>query len=958
MATLVSPGVDVQFINESFYASAGEGTVPLIVIATASNKVSPSGDGIAPYTQPAQAGKLFIATSQRELIQNFGNPSFKSVQGTAIHGSELNEYGLHAAYQYLGISNQAYVIRADIDLDQLETSDSAPRGEPFSGTYWLDLSDTVWGIFQSNGNSVAGAAWETQPVKVAMGSNVTEDESGIYPAASYGNNGDFAIVPLTAANYSYEKINGTWYQIGSDDWKAARPTTLIGKTSPANVTVGNAIQINGITVTFTGGTLAEVISDINSAGIDDVSAESGNGALVIKNTIGGDLTVTNATGTPLDVLGITSGTKKGVQVYWTNNAQYPSGSVSGDVWVKGTSPNNGAAWKVRYYNADQGQWITVSAPFYPFNSTMNDGDPIKDAAALNAIGIPSSGAVYVGYDSVTGAQMLRRWNGSIWEGLVYEADTSAPTTAPEEGTLWFSEDYRVDIMYCDGDQWIGYKRQYPNTDPMGVIIAGSTPLTQQGGGALVSNDIWLNSSDTENYPALYRYNAETRKWSSIDVTDQTTPFGIIFGDARADSGVQFAGMANNGAYSYNSEEIEDMLISDYLDPDAPDPREYPAGMLMFNTRYSTNNVKEWKPNYFLDGGFDPNTDYTYDGYTVGSSLYEFPALDSAGRWVTVSGNRQDGAMHAGRKAQRTMVVRAMSAAVAANQDLRSDLVYYNIMAAPGYPELIDEMNMLNTDQKLVSFIIGDTPARLRPNATDIQAWAQNANGAASNGEDGLTTADEYCGIYYPWGLSTNIDGMEIMVPPSTIALRTFAYNDQVAYPWFAPAGFTRGLVDNATSVGYLTSEGEFQATLLNEGQRNVLYSNKINPIAFIPNRGLVIYGQKTLSAVDSAEDRINVARLDNYLRYRLDIMVKPFIFEQNDQQTRDSARLTVERFFTGLIGLRAIEDFVIVCDESNNTPERRNRNELWIDIAYIPLKAVEFVYIPVRLRNSGDDLSF
>ncbi len=162
---------------------------------------------------------------------------------------------------------------------------------------------------------------------------------------------------------------------------------------------------------------------------------------------------------------------------------------------------------------------------------------------------------------------------------------------------------------------------------------------------------------------------------------------------------------------------------------------------------------------------------------------------------------------------------------------------------------------------------------------------------------------------------------------------------------------------NATSVGYLTSEGEFKPVLLNPGQRDVLYLNRINPIAFIPGRGLVVYGQKTLSPVSSALDRINVARLANYLKYNLDNLLKPFLFEQNDDQTRTSARVTVERFLNTLVGLRALDDYAVVCDESNNTPERIDRNELWLDCLIRPLRAVEFIYVPVRIRNTGDDLN-
>ncbi|RYD66604.1 MAG: hypothetical protein EOP83_04620, partial [Verrucomicrobiaceae bacterium] len=222
----------------------------------------------------------------------------------------------------------------------------------------------------------------------------------------------------------------------------------------------------------------------------------------------------------------------------------------------------------------------------------------------------------------------------------------------------------------------------------------------------------------------------------------------------------------------------------------------------------------------------------------------------------------------------------------------------------------------------------------------------------------LSTADIYTGIYYPWGLGTNIDGTEVMIPPSTMALCTMAYNDSVAYPWYAPAGFQRGLVTAANTVGYLTDEGEFKPVLLNPGQRDTLYENKINPIAFMPSRGLVVYGQKTLSPLTSALDRINVARLANYLKYNLDNLMKPFLFEQNDQQTRDSAKLTVQRFLAGLVTLRALEDFAVLCDETNNTPERRDRNELWVDILIKPLKAIEFIYVPVRIRNSSDSLQF
>ena len=473
--------------------------------------------------------------------------------------------------------------------------------------------------------------------------------------------------------------------------------------------------------------------------------------------------------------------------------------------------------------------------------------------------------------------------------------------------------------------------------------------------SLVDNDLWIDTSDLENYPMIYRYAAATSTWTLIDNTDHTTPFGIIFDDARQDSGAPYLiqGVPNTASYTYYSRSIFDMMLSDYVDPDAPNADAHPAGVIMFNTRYATGDVKVWTPNYFKAGGYDPNTDYTLNTWTNGGNPnVVFQPLTDPDRWVSASGLATDLTAYMLRKAQRQMVVKAMIAEVENNQDIRSELVYFNLMTAPGYPELMSTMVTLNTDQNDVSFIVGDTPIRLPSNGTAIQNWAKNAGNVAATGEDGLTLSDNYVGIYYPWGLGTDLSGNEVMIPPSTVALVTIGYNDQVAYPWFAPAGFNRGLVSNATSVGYLANDGTYKPVILNQGQRDVLYTNQINPIAYIPGRGLVVYGQKTLGAPTSMLDRINVARLCNYIAYNLDLITKPYLFEQNDSITQKAATNTVSSFFNSLVGLRAISDYGVLCDSTNNTPDRVAANQLWIDCFVVPISAVEFIYIPVRILIS------
>ncbi len=965
MATLVSPGVSVTVTDESFYGSAGAGTVPLIVIATSKNKTSPTGSGTAPGTVPNMANKLYLMTSQRELIQTFGNPSFVTVGGSAVHGHELNEYGLHAAYQYLGISNRAYVMRANINLDELEASSAAPKGAPEAGTYWFDLNNTKFGVFQSSGDQSTLDPFKLQPVTVFHLETDYDQDTG-KPFDTAGEDGDFCVITAEATNRVFEKIAGSWYAVGGSAWKFNR-SFVRGATPASSLVVGNSFTISDgtptgtVTVSVTSTSVSQLVIDVNNAiaangALNGKVSASVDSAFRFKINFSVDtLYVQNVSGDVVSALfGITlqpgnSYTQNSAKLVYSTANRVPQNSVAGDVWIKTTSVANGASFSMKYYNGNTGAWNDVPAPLYP-----------NDAAATAALGSsPIAGTVYVRYNTEgTASQPIAShefmvWTGSGWTTLGYEEDFVEPSTPPAEGTFWFNANTRADIMVCDGEHWLGYRHMYPSTDPLGVQLTSARPTLQSDGTPLVENDLWIDTSDTENYPALYRWNAPTRRWVAVDKTDQTSPYGIVFADARQDSGT--GPFANVGLKSYSEEQV-DLLMSDFVDPDCPDPRTYAYGTLLFNTRYSTNNVKEWKPNWFAEGGFDENINFTESTYNVGDTEIDFPPLTTTGRWVTASGKNVDGSPIMGRKAQRFMVVKELSSTLASNEDIRSELVYFNLLAAPGYPELIDEMITLNADQKEVAFIVGDTPARLQASGTAISNWAKNKYNAPSTGELGLTASSPYVGLYYPWGLSTNVDGSEVMVPPSTIALRTLAYSDSVGYPWLAPAGFTRGLVTNAASVGYLTDEGEYQPVILNQGQRDVIYENRINPIAFIPNRGLVVFGQKTLNPVSSARDRVNVARLENYLRYHLDNMSKPFLFEQNDSHTRDAFKLTIERLLSGIVGLRGIEDYVVVCDESNNTAERRNRNEMWADIVFIPTKAVEFIYLPVRIRASGDSL--
>ena len=567
-------------------------------------------------------------------------------------------------------------------------------------------------------------------------------------------------------------------------------------------------------------------------------------------------------------------------------------------------------------------------------------------------------------DSTVGNEVM----ASNWKRLSYTASTSSPTSEPTAGTLWYDTSIdEADILSHNGTTWVGYKTAYSNSDPNGPQFSATAPTTQSDGTPLVNNDLWIDTSDLENYPKLYKYNTSATlsstntanqvavtttgaAWVLVDKADQTTEDGVVFADARWNTSTEKS--ADGSTQAGDASSIKDLLSDGFLDPDAPDPANYPQGIMLWNTRRSGYNVKEYKNSYitttkYPGSGSSGLGNIRYSNETVGGYYPD--------RWVTKSSNKTDGSGCFGRKAQRQVVIQQLKSEIDTNQAIREDQRGFNVIACPGYPEAIANMINLNTDKNNTAFVVGDTPLRLAGTSTAIQNWANNSNAATDNGEDGLVSASDYLGVFYPSGLTTDNSGKSIVGPPSHMMMRTLANNDNVAFPWFAPAGTRRGVVDNATSVGYIDSAtGEFQTISVTESVRDSMHEVKVNPITFFSGAGIVNFGNLTKTSASSALDRINVSRLAVYLRTQLDAVAKPFIFEPNDELTRNEIKQAVESFLLELVGQRALYDFLVVCDDTNNTPTRIDRNELYVDIAIEPVKSVEFIYIPLRIKNTGE----
>ena len=997
MATLGSPGVSVSVIDESFYTPAAPGTIPLIFVATAQDKSNASATGTAAGTTAANAGNVYVITSQRDLVDTFGTPLFYTSNNNPLHGGELNEYGLQAAYSALGVSSRAYIARADVDLAALAPTTSAPTGTPVAGTYWLDTDASLYGINEWDSSGDIPKFVTKTPLIINNDNRFTSNIfNGTAPTSAFGQKGDYCVVATSdnlVNKYYFKKSDNTWVAIVNnfDGGKSVQvsphtsyPTWVKGtelngsvwiKTTTPGLGANLAVKYyNGSTGAWTtvsapmyastrgaiekldpagGGKNIPVGTLFADTDAENAASATANFKLWRRNATGATSIVsaasvaTQAATSQFTIretlIGanntITWGATKVVSIFGSNvvsmASQIPA-AVSAQGLVNVTATYDATNKTVTFTHALGGD----------FELTDGSQTPLA-TLGLTAYNVTAKTGTANLYAAPTGDSFT--FIATNWKPLVYESKAGTPTVLPDDGTLWFNSAVsEVDIMVHDGSKWVGYNNlasPYSNTNATGPIVSATAPTTQSNGSALVDGDIWISTADPDRYGKdIYLYDGvSTYKWILQDTTDQTSPSGWLFADARW-------GMTGDAT---DPASIVDLLTSNYVDPDVPDPALYPRGMHLWNTRRSGNNVKKYVTGHLnleANGGLNIryNNDPMIDPNT-GDVIY------NADRWVTVSSNNEDGSGKFGRFAQRGYVVAQLKAMIDTNAAIRdTDTLAFNLIACPGYPEAIANMVAFNTDIGQTAFVVGDTPFRLEPTGTALTAWGNNTAVATDNGEDGAVTYDEYMGMFYPSGYTTDNTGNKIVVPPSHMMLRTIINSDAKSYQWFAPAGTRRGGVDNATSVGYINAEGEFKTVALYEGLRNVMHDVKINPIATLPGVGLVNFGQYTRAKNASALDRINVVRLVAYLRKQLSVLAKPYLFEPNDAQTRREIKAAAESLLLELVGQRALYDFLVVCDSTNNTPARIDRSELYMDIAIEPVKAVEFIYIPLRIKNTGE----
>jgi hypothetical protein len=202
----------------------------------------------------------------------------------------------------------------------------------------------------------------------------------------------------------------------------------------------------------------------------------------------------------------------------------------------------------------------------------------------------------------------------------------------------------------------------------------------------------------------------------------------------------------------------------------------------------------------------------------------------------------------------------------------------------------------------------------------------------------------YAASYWPWVQTVDPDSAQLVwVPASTMVAGVYAYNDNVSEPWFAPAGINRGGLGSVVRA----------EKKLSQSNRDTLYQNKVNPIATFPGTGVVVYGQKTLQTKASALDRVNVRRLLIALKSYISQVAQNLVFEQNTIATRNQFLSQVNPYLESVQQRQGLYAFKVIMDDSNNTADVIDRNQMVGQIYIQPTRTAEFIYLDFNILPTG-----
>jgi hypothetical protein len=606
-----------------------------------------------------------------------------------------------------------------------------------------------------------------------------------------------------------------------------------------------------------------------------------------------------------DYLGLSATSPKGAYVY----AIFPEAVTSVGTAVSMSAVTSSTA--LFFSGSTYGRFSQASTPY--IQSQTVGGDNI-DLFRLHTLGDGNSAnkEIKVSFlnmklgtndDWATFSMLVRSYDDTDSRIEVLEQydnlnfDPDSPTyVARVIGNSAPYDDPNTDERYYQGD--------FPNRSKYVYVemAEGNIPRTAVpfGFNALVSPVSVASSEMVEPVYVETRWMSGSTPGYTIDATDKKYYYGFDFSDPEGTNPSFLAplpsGSVNIGS-AFNLENLTDVpdgLTSKSIALDDDDSLPYRRFTVPFQ------------------GGFDglnPARDINMGAAIVPSNSQGF----------NIQNSQTDGSV-AYKKA-----IQALS-----NQDQWD----FNLLVLPGviyeYHSYIANEALTLCEDRGDAFYIMDT--------VGLNATLATATGKAAEIDS------NYAATYYPWLRVIDVNTNKLLwVPPSVILPEIYAYNDNVAAEWFAPAGLNRGGIASAVGV----------RVRLPQPSRDTLYEGKVNPIAQFPGQGICVWGQKTLQRRASALDRVNVRRLLIALKKYIASASRYLVFEQNVESTRNRFLNIVNPYLASVQERSGLYAFRVIMDESNNTPDIIDRNILYGQIYLQPTKTAEFIILDFNVLPTG-----
>ena len=466
---------------------------------------------------------------------------------------------------------------------------------------------------------------------------------------------------------------------------------------------------------------------------------------------------------------------------------------------------------------------------------------------------------------------------------------------------------------------------------------------QQGGGSLlvtrvVSGTFAPASSSVSGSDSVTAFTLETLSWGSNqnssgstgtnNTLSNGTPDNIRWEVANNDTASgTFSLLIRRGDDNINSKIILESYAGLSLDPTSPNYIEAVIGNQTISTDNGYTDISgdyTNKSRYIRIKSVSTPTPNYFDNNGVAKAQY------TASIPVNASGsfNGANGTLAAVYGLSNSDYTSSIN--LLANQDE----FRYNVITVPGLTQA--------SNSAPISLLLTNTQNRGDAIAV-VDLVGKDTNTISTVVSEASEIDNSYAAAYWPWvQVNAPNTGKLTWVPPSTIIPSVYAYNDRIAAPWFAPGGFTRGGLSVVQAAKKLSPD-----------DRDTLYLGKVNPIATFPGQGVVAYGQKTLQQKASALDRINVRRLLIELKSYIGQIANTLVFEQNTLATRNRFLSQVNPYLDSIQQRQGLYAFKVVMDESNNTADVIDRNQLVGQIFIQPTRTAEFIILDFNVTPTG-----